>query len=177
MKPRIYIPFSPQARAAFLAPTAQAHLGRIAEPVYPDDAEAPWDDVPEDVEAVLTGWGGPTKLPQSVWRSLPNLKAIAVLGGSPMVVEDAAGAIDEGIVVISASHAIAEGVAEETIGLMLASQYELVDSACAYRRTGKLVVDGNHRNRSLAGSVIGLIGFGYVGQQVAARLRAFGPVL
>jgi len=177
LKPHIYMPHSPQARAMFLDPAVLDHLVRFTELVYPRDGQQPWDDVPPTIEAIITGWGGPAMLPRSVWQSLPRLKAIAVLGGSPVIIEDAVEAVEKDIRIISASHAIAEGVAEETVGLMLASQYELVTAACAYRSSGRLIVDGSHRNRSLAGATIGLIGFGYVGQQVAARLRAFHPEL
>lgn len=177
MSIRIYAPFMPAARAAFVSPSVQEALGRIGEVIYAKEGQSPWEVVPADVDAIVIGWGGPAKLPKSVWSKLPKLKVIGVLGGSPAGIEESIEAVESGIAIISAAHAIAEGVAEETIGLMLAARYELVDNACIYRCGGKLVVDGNHRNRSIAGSVVGMIGFGHTGREVAKRLRAFEPEL
>ncbi|MCC6424372.1 MAG: hypothetical protein IT447_12920 [Phycisphaerales bacterium] len=175
MSVRIYVPHSPAARTTFILPSVQQSLKRIGEVIYAKEGETPWETMPTDVDAIVVGWGGPAKLPKSVWSKLPKLKAIGVLGGSPAGIEDSIEAVERGISIISASHAIAEAVAEETIGLILAVRYELVDNACAFRATGKLVVDGNHRNRSIAGSTVGVIGFGHTGRQMVKRLRAFEP--
>jgi D-3-phosphoglycerate dehydrogenase len=177
MSVRIFVPHLPAARATFLHPDVQKALGRIGEVIYAKEGESPWEVIPADVDAIVVGWGGPAKLPKSVWSNLPKLKAIGVLGGSPSGIEESIEAVERGIAIISASHAIAEAVAEETIGLMLAVRYELVNNACAFRASGRLVVDGNHRNRSIAGSKVGVIGFGHTGQQMAMRLRAFEPRL
>lgn len=175
MSIRIYVPHLPAARAAFIAPSVQEALGRIGEVIYANEGESPWEVMPGDADAIVIGWGGPARLPKAAWSKLPKLKAIGILGGSPAGIEEVIEAVEKGIAVISASRAIAEGVAEETIGLMLAARYELVNNGCRYRSTGKLVVDGNHRNRSIFGSKLGLIGFGHTGQEVARRLKAFEP--
>ena len=177
MSVRIFVPHLPAARATFIHPSVQEALARIGEVIYAKEGDVPWEAMPADIDAIVVGWGGPAKLPKSVWSKLPKLKAIGVLGGSPAGIEESIEAVERGIAIISASHAIAEAVAEETIGLMLAARYELVNNACAFRTRGKLVVDGNHRNRSIAGSVVGVIGFGHTGQEMAKRLRAFGPDL
>jgi len=178
MKPKVYFPFSAKARQDFWHPDTLERLGVSCELIAaPAEAADPWSHIPPDARAIVTGWGVDRKLPAAAWRRVRDLEAMAVFGGSPVVIEDAAEAANEGIAVISASQAIATGVAEMTIGLMLASLYDLASSASAYHRTGKITVNPLHRSGSVAGAAIGMVGFGFVGRQVASRLSAFSPRL
>lgn len=177
MKPLVYFPFPAESQASFWNAQTLDRLRQSYDLVEPIDHSAPWENIPESVSAVITGWGAPALMPAHAWGGLKNLKGMAVLGSSTVVIEDCGDAARRGIAIISAANAIAEGVAEETVGLILASQYELVSEAAKYRQAGELVVNHTHRSLSLAGAKVGLVGFGFVGQQVAQRLSSFGVEL
>lgn len=173
----VYFPVSADAQAHYWGSEQIDRLRQIARVISPLVGENPWQDVPEDVNVIITGWGVSERLPKSVWSRLHKLKVIAIFGGSTQCIEDAVEALNKGIVIINTAREIAEGVAEETLGLILASLYEIVPNAVAYKKTGNLVWPEGRISQSLTRSTIGIVGFGLVGQQFAELLRPFRPDL
>jgi phosphoglycerate dehydrogenase-like enzyme len=173
MKPELFFPISADAQKLYWPDEVVDRLGRIAALVMPDPDAEPWDRCGPDTRAIVVGWGAP-QLPESVWSRLSGLIAVGIFGGSASYIESPTDLLRTGVTLSNASPEMGEGVAETTLALMLASQYDLVNSASAFRETGRLDYDVDRVNRSLAGSTVGLIGFGYIGRMVAALLRPLG---
>ena len=120
--------------------------------------------------ADVDGWiAGLERIDRSVIESAPHLKVIARYGvGVDNVDLDAAG--ERGIVVTNTPGANAGAVAELVIGLMLALARRIPQADRAVRRGTWARLDGV----ALEGKVIGLLGFGAIGREVARRLVAMG---
>jgi glyoxylate reductase len=145
-----------------------------------------WEELP-DVE-LLDAWPPPEPLPgveilveavASVGREeldlLPDLRLVANYGvGYDMV--DVAACCERGIAVTNTPGVLDAAVADLTLALILACRRHLVAS-------DRFVREGRWRHgwarpellgRDLAGSTLGLVGFGRIGQEVAKRAVAFG---
>lgn len=112
-----------------------------------------------------------------VIESLPNLKLIGTARGGPVNV-DVAAATERGIPVVTAPGRNAEAVAELTVALAVMLLRHIPRAAEAGRTAvdlGQSVVEGaDFMGHELAGTEIGLVGFGRVGHRVASLLSAFG---
>jgi len=120
------------------------------------------------VEAVVAV--GPNEL-----DLLPDLRLVANYGvGYDRV--DVAACHERGVAVTNTPGVLDAAVADLTLGLILACRRHLVES-------DRFVRDGRWQRgwarpdllgRDLAGSTLGVVGFGRIGQQVATRASAFG---
>lgn len=86
---------------------------------------------------------------------------------------DLAAAQSRGIIVTNTPGANADAVAELSIGLMLALARQIPNANQRTRRGEWPRLSGV----SLAGSIVGLLGLGAIGQSVARRLRGFNCIL
>ena len=100
----------------------------------------------------------------------PRLRVISRYGVGTEAV-DVAAAERRGIVVTNTPGANAEAVADHTIALMLASLRTVADGDRRVRQGDWSV----RRGRELGAAVVGIVGFGRIGQAVARRLSGFGP--
>ncbi|MGF2949869.1 NAD(P)-dependent oxidoreductase [Microbacterium alcoholitolerans] len=99
----------------------------------------------------------------------PRLQVIARYGvGTEAVDIDAAA--QRGIVVTNTPGANAAAVADHAVGLMLAALRTIPDGDRRVRAGDWSV----RRGRELGAATVGIVGFGRIGQGVAARLRGFG---
>jgi phosphoglycerate dehydrogenase-like enzyme len=118
----------------------------------------------------IDGWiAGLDEINTSVIAAADRLKVIARYGvGCDRV--DVAAATRSGIVVTNTPGANSAAVAELTIGLMLALGRRICQANQAVRSGQWLRISGV----GLAGNTVGLVGFGAIGREVAARLATFG---
>ena len=99
--------------------------------------------------------------------------SLIVRAGAGVNTVDVAGASRRGIYVSNCPGKNAVAVAELAMGLMLALDRRIPDNV-AELRAGTWNKKEYSKARGLAGRTLGLIGFGNIGQEVAARARAFG---
>ncbi|MEZ5287038.1 MAG: 3-phosphoglycerate dehydrogenase family protein [Vicinamibacterales bacterium] len=103
--------------------------------------------------------------------------ALIVRAGAGVNTIDLAGASRRGIYVSNCPGKNAVAVAELALGLMLALDRRIPDNV-ADLRAGTWNKKEYSKARGVYGRTLGLLGFGNIGQEVAARARAFGmPVL
>lgn len=112
-----------------------------------------------------------TKVTARLLDRAERLKVIARAGAGLDTI-DVSAAVERGIQVINAPDANTLAVAELTVGLLVALARNLTrgDAALKEGRWIKKDLLGS----GLAGKTLGIIGFGRIGQAVAARARAFG---
>ena len=112
-----------------------------------------------------------TQVTAPLIESAPNLRVIARAGTGVDNV-DVAAATARGILVMNAAGANSISVAELAIGLMLAMA-RAIPAADASMKQG--VWDKKRfMGTELRGKVLGVVGFGRIGREVAVRARAFG---
>ena len=115
-----------------------------------------------DVDVIIKGW---IDLPRESLERLPRLKAIIRAGiGVDMV--DLAAATDLGILVCNTATYCLDEVSNQALVLMLALNRQLMPHAARIREGGWAVRDVAHPRR-LKGQVLGLVGIGNIGRQVA----------
>ena len=123
-----------------------------------------------DCDALLNTYAGP--ITAEAMARMPNCKIIARYGiGVDTIDLDAAAAA--GIIVTNNPTYCIDEVAEHTIALLLTSARK----AAFYDRlvrAGRWEVPPGKPMFRLAGSTLGLVGFGNIARQVAARVAAFG---
>jgi D-3-phosphoglycerate dehydrogenase len=112
-----------------------------------------------------------TKITARVLDHAERLKVIARAGAGLDTI-DVAAAVDRGVEVVNSPDANTLAVAELTVGLLvaLARSISRGDAALKQGRWIKTELMGS----GLAGKTLGIVGFGRIGQAVAARARAFG---
>ena len=116
-----------------------------------------------------------TKVPAAVLDAGPL--SLIVRAGAGVNTIDVAGASARGIYVSNCPGKNAVAVAELALGLMLALDRRIPDNV-AELRAGTWNKKEFSKGRGLFGRTLGLLGFGNIGQEVAARARAFGmPVV
>jgi glyoxylate reductase len=116
---------------------------------------------------------GDTPIDAEILDANPELRGIAVMTMNPNVV-DLEAATERGIPVTNIAHVIATTTCDLTMALILGLATRLVE-ADAFTRAGRF-----HQEQSmtflwhaLPGKVVGLIGMGKIGREIAKRCRAF----
>ncbi len=135
------------------------------------------DDItPEELPKVLPAYDGMvvrsrTKVRQPLIDVCPNLKVI-VRGGVGLDTIDAEYARSKGITVMNTPLASSASVAELTIGYMfaLARSIHLASTSMKSEKWEKKQFEGVE----LGGKILGLIGIGNIGREVARRAGALG---
>jgi D-3-phosphoglycerate dehydrogenase len=123
-----------------------------------------------DCDALLNTYAGP--ITADVMAKMPKCKIIARYGiGVDTIDLDAATAA--GIIVTNNPTYCIEEVAEHTMALLLAAARKIVFYDRQVRSGSWAVPPGKPLFR-LAGSTLGLVGFGNIARQVAVRAAAFG---
>jgi glyoxylate reductase len=116
---------------------------------------------------------GDTPIDAELLEVNPSLRGIAVMTMNPNVV-DVDAATQRGIPVTNVPHFITKTTCDLTMALILGLAWRLVE-ADRFTRCGRF-----HQEQSMAflchslpGKVLGLIGLGQIGQEIAKRARAF----
>lgn len=114
-----------------------------------------------------------TRVEQGVFDNLPDL--IAVLRCAMDISNiDVAAAERNGVLVTRASAGFIDSVAELAIGYMVDLARGISDAVLAYRAHQTPVI---RQGLQLSGSSVGIIGYGAIGQRVAALARALGMIV
>ena len=135
------------------------------------------DDVtPEDLMKVLPAYDGMvvrsrTKVRRPLIDVCPNLKVI-VRGGVGLDTIDADYAKSKGITVMNTPMASSASVAELTVGYMLALARSIVQASASMK--SEKWEKKNFEGDEIGGKILGLIGVGNIGREVAKRARALG---
>jgi glyoxylate reductase len=105
---------------------------------------------------------------------LPRLRGICVYAvGNDSI--DVAAATERGIAVGNTPGVLTDATADLTMGLVLAATYRIVEGDMVVRAgEARRCAPGHMLEVGLRGSLLGVIGFGRIGQGVARRARAFG---
>jgi D-3-phosphoglycerate dehydrogenase len=135
------------------------------------------DDItPEELPNVLPGYDGcvvrsRTKIRQPLIDVCPNLKVI-VRGGVGLDTIDVEHARSKGITVMNTPKASSASVAELAIGFMFALARSIYKATASMKaeKWEKKSFEGDE----LGGKTLGVIGFGNIGREVAARATALG---
>jgi D-3-phosphoglycerate dehydrogenase / 2-oxoglutarate reductase len=123
-----------------------------------------------DCDALLNTYAGP--ITADVMARMPKCKIIARYGIGVDTI-DVAAATEAGIIVTNNPTYCIEEVAEHTMGLLLAAARKIAFYDRLVRG-GRWEVPPGKPIFRLAGSMLGLVGFGNIARQVAARAVAFG---
>ena len=158
---------------------------KVVETAWPDDPLKNVEEVREgvgdvdamirevgDVDIIVTDYAVVTK---RMIDAAPNLKLIAVTRGGPVSVNIKA-AQERGIQVVNLPGRNSRAVAEFTLGLIFA-QMKKISECHADMKRGVWRGDCyrfEKAPRELSGQVVGLIGFGSVGQLLAPMLQCLG---
>ncbi len=108
----------------------------------------------------------------AVLRGAPGLRAIARTGVGFDTI-DLVAATELGIQVVTTPGLNEHAVADHALGLMLA-WLRMIPRLDADVRAGGWSRSGVNLPRQLAGSTVGIVGYGGIGRQVGARLAGFG---
>lgn len=128
----------------------------------------------EAITHVVTN--GHAGVPPEVMAALPNLRMISCYGVGYDAI-DAEGAARRGIVVTHTPGVLNEEVATTAVLLMLACFRELLRDD-AHVRSGRWEAEGGAPlTRSADGRTIGILGFGRIGQAIAAKLAPWSPTI
>lgn len=158
---------------------------KVVETSWPDDPLKDVEEVHEgvgdvdamicevrDVDIIVTGYGVVTK---RMIDAAPKLKLIAVARGGPVSVNVKV-AQERGIKVVNLPGRNSRAVAEFTLGLIFAQMKKISECHSDMKRG---VWRGDFYRfekapREISGQIVGLIGFGSVGQLLAPMLKCLG---
>lgn len=129
----------------------------------------------------------PARITKAVIAAAPRLRVIATAGAGVDNI-DVAAATEAGIPVVNNVGIGPNPVAEHAVGLMLALARRIVAGDSGLRRQGWACRDqllGRDPGTELSGKTVGIVGFGFIGQRVAAictaafgnRVLAYDPFL
>jgi D-3-phosphoglycerate dehydrogenase / 2-oxoglutarate reductase len=152
-----------------LHPEAEALLASAGPVLRASDSNEPPAELAH-VRAILTRGRG--RIPEALLARCPALVVVA-RAGSGLDNLDTGAAARRGIVVIHAPGANTNTVAEHTLALMLDLARGLTRGARAVA-AGRWEERAHYRGDELGGLTLGIVGFGNIGQRVAALAAAFG---
>jgi D-3-phosphoglycerate dehydrogenase len=172
MPPKLLLTHVPQARAQYYGAAALRRLQELAEVVLHEGA-APLDAAglvaaARDVDFIIADRATP--VPATVFESLPRLKVVMRSAIDIRNIDQAA-ASKAGVLVTHAEAGFVPSVVELTVGF-------LVDLSRGISRASNQYRDGEKPEirvgRQLAGSTVGIIGYGRVSRALAPVLAALG---
>lgn len=141
----------------------------------PEGLETAWFQHAPQASVIITGWDTPP-LTTAMLTAAANLKLLVHSAGSVKALLANAPVWEYGIRVTSANEALATGVAESTLGLMIAGLKGFF-SCAQLTRAGGWKVDSNTIPgvpvREMFDIAIGLVGGGAVGREVLRLLQPF----
>jgi phosphoglycerate dehydrogenase-like enzyme len=118
-------------------------------------------------------FGFPEGVPTAVVQAANRVKLIQMLSAGYDNM-DSRLALSRGIPIATNGGANAPSVAEHTVLLILALYRHLVDKALLVRGGGwEAATSARKPSRELTGKTVGLLGVGFIGRAVAARVRGF----
>ena len=144
--------------------------------VIANDGEEPWSREVllghcRDATGIMAFM--PDRIDVALLDHCPRLKVIgAALKGFDNI--DVEAASERGVWVTICPDLLTIPTAELAIGLMLALGRNMLTGDHEIRRQGFHGWRPRHYGAGIEGSVVGIVGFGKVGQAIAARLRGFG---
>jgi D-3-phosphoglycerate dehydrogenase len=156
-------------------PWPHVPFGKVGEVDEASDVE---DVLIESLRGVKVCLTQMAPLTSRVLDACPDLELFAVSRGGP-VNANLAAATAHGVAVTFAPGRNAESTAEHTIGMMLAAMRRIPvahDSVVAGRWESAMFAY-SETGLEIAGSTIGLVGYGAIGSRVAAALRAMGATV
>lgn len=125
----------------------------------------------QDAEIIITDFAA---VGEDIMDAAKNLKLIGVLRSGVENVNLKA-AKERGIKVICSPGRVAAPVADYTVALMIAETRNIVRSNLVSNKgEWKIRFKNYPYSHNMAGKTVGIIGFGNIGQMVAARLKPFG---
>jgi phosphoglycerate dehydrogenase-like enzyme len=122
-------------------------------------------------EILITGWGTPP-LTDKIIQKAPNLKAIVHSAGSVKYLVPAS-AFERNIAVTNARHALARGVAETTLGLIITSAKMVFPLNQQVRNGGWFTEPFSSWTKELYQITVGVIAASEVGKQLLKLLENF----
>lgn len=157
-----------------LAALADVGEVRFWEPAWTHDQLA---RAVSDSEVVVTSWRGP-ELDLERWDPSWTLRLVVHAGGSVRQLVPAV-CIARGLLVSTTNDALAESVAEFTVGAILAALRGILEAGLRYREAGVFDVrrESSSRYRELRSVTVGVVGLGAIGARVVELLSGFGPRL
>ncbi len=166
--------YPPERRERLFPDRALRELERIAEVhlLRSDARAAPlgWVEEAERLSARAVIADRIVEAPATAFARLPDLEAF-VRGAMDVRTVDLAAAARHGVRVVHGSPHWIDAVCELTIGLMVASWRHLPDAVASYR-SGR--VPEPREGRQLAGSDLGVVGYGHLGRRLTELGRALG---
>lgn len=140
-----------------------------------------WDESPAQLDAalatatiVITGWGTPTLASLTNWAPHHPTQLVVHTAGTVKHLIPVT-AIDAGLRVSHANVALAESVAEFTVGCMIMARRNVFAAAQRYRTQQPLLPI--HTQHELRGSTVGIIGASAIGRRVMELLHHHGVQL
>ncbi|MFL6122213.1 2-hydroxyacid dehydrogenase [Actinophytocola sp.] len=156
-------------------PWPHVPFGAVAEVDEASDVEDALIDALHGVKVCLTQMA---PLTARVLAACPDLELFAVSRGGP-VNANLAAATEHGVAVTFAPGRNAESTAEHTIGMALAAMRRIpaAHGSIVAGRWESGMFAYSETGLEIAGSTIGLVGYGAIGSRVAAVLRAMGATV
>lgn len=173
-RPIIAITIGHQNDRRMLSPIALEKLASFAEVIHhpgqePANKQALMRLLPQ-ADACITSWDV-ARLDAEVLRAAPKLKALVHMGGSvARLVSEALW--ERGIRVFGASPALAQDVAETTLGMIIVGMKRIIPLS-NHVRAGGWRESSFWPARELHGKTVGIVGASHVGQWVIRLLKPF----
>jgi phosphoglycerate dehydrogenase-like enzyme len=164
----------PRTLAMICDPPTRARLEALGPLVIHEDGPMP-DELVERLLPETRAILGQTAMPTDRLDRAPNLRAIVNVEGNFLPNVDYAAALDRGIHVLNASPAFALPVAEAALGMAIDLARGITPTDRAMRAGAETYgLESNSDAFLLAGSPVGIIGFGDLGQALRRLLAPFG---
>lgn len=169
---RLLLTHVPQARRQYYGARALARLHELVEVVL-HDGEAPLDPrgliaAARDVDFIIADRA--TAVPGEVFAALPKLKVVLRSAIDIRNIDQAA-ASQAGVLVTHAEAGFVKSVVELTVGLLVDLSRGITRAATQYHRGEKPEI---RVGRQLAGSTVGIIGYGRISRELAPLLATMG---
>ncbi len=165
MKPKVLVAFKAREEDKMII---ENYLSGLAEVVYLHEiSQDELDKVLYDVEIILTGSG--RNLTEDILSKTPNLKFIQTLSAGVNAIPFHL--LNDKVVVASNAGGNARAVAEYALALIL-SALKKIPLRDRFMRKGIWLRRMPHE--LISNKIIGIIGFGHIGKELAKKLKALG---
>jgi phosphoglycerate dehydrogenase-like enzyme len=155
-------------------PPTRARLEALGPLVVHEDGPMP-DELVERLLPEARAILGQTAMPKERLDRAPNLRAIVNVEGNFLPNVDYAAALDRGVHVLNASPAFALPVAEAALGMAIDLARGISHADRAMRAGSEAYgLESNEDAFVLAGSPVGIVGFGDLGRELRRLIAPFG---